>query len=70
VVALGISLLMVFIILSLAGFIFFVVGLTVSFLLGFWSKQKLGGITGDILGAGVELSETATLLIAAFMTAL
>ena len=29
-----------------------------------WLKAKLGGVTGDCLGAGIEVSESALLLIA------
>ena len=29
-----------------------------------WLKAKLGGVTGDCLGAGIEISESALLLIA------
>jgi len=30
---------------------------------GLWIKSRLGGVTGDILGAGVELLEVVTLLL-------
>lgn len=33
--------------------------------LGMWSRKRLGGITGDILGATSELTETAVLFILA-----
>ncbi len=41
-------------------------GIMMAWLLGGWSKRKLGGITGDILGACSELSETAVLVSAGF----
>ncbi len=34
----------------------------VSFLFGFWSNGKIGGITGDTLGATCELAETTIVL--------
>jgi len=30
-----------------------------------WARRRLGGITGDILGAGEQLAETAAILVAA-----
>jgi adenosylcobinamide-GDP ribazoletransferase len=33
---------------------------------GAWLKVRLGGMTGDCLGAGVEVAETALLLLVAF----
>jgi adenosylcobinamide-GDP ribazoletransferase len=32
---------------------------------GTWSWRRLGGVTGDTLGAASELAETATLVVAA-----
>lgn len=37
---------------------------------GVWMKLKLGGQTGDILGAGIEWSESAALLLAGVLFAL
>ncbi|HEX5901545.1 MAG TPA: adenosylcobinamide-GDP ribazoletransferase [Actinomycetota bacterium] len=34
----------------------------VAFLVGAWSRRRLGGVTGDVFGAAVELGETAGLL--------
>ena len=33
--------------------------------LGMWSRKRIGGVTGDILGATSELTETAVLFILA-----
>ena len=37
-------------------------GWIISILLGAWSKRRIGGVTGDIIGAGSELTETAILI--------
>lgn len=37
-------------------------------LLGFWTNRKIGGVTGDVLGAGGEFSEVCVLTVAAWMT--
>jgi adenosylcobinamide-GDP ribazoletransferase len=34
----------------------------VAVLVGVWSRRRLGGVTGDVFGAAVELGETAGLL--------
>jgi len=34
---------------------------------GLWLKARLGGVTGDCLGAGVEVTETALLLLIALL---
>ena len=46
------------ILLGLAGFLF---------LMGLFFKQKLGGVTGDVLGAGSELSELFIFLLASIL---
>lgn len=37
-------------------------------LLGFWAIRRIGGVTGDVLGAGGEFSEVCVLTVAAWMT--
>lgn len=37
--------------------------------LTFWFRHRLGGVTGDVHGAGIELTETAILIAAALYTA-
>ncbi|MET4898202.1 adenosylcobinamide-GDP ribazoletransferase [Sphingomonadaceae bacterium jetA1] len=41
----------------------------VIFGLGLWFRRKLGGVSGDVHGAGIELTETALLLAAVLYTA-
>lgn len=49
--------------LGMAGLVALVVGCLVSLALGrFFTTRLLGGITGDVLGAGVELAELAALM--------
>ena len=43
-------------------FIFLFVGMF-TFLFGLFFKKRIGGVTGDIMGAGCELSEVITLLL-------
>jgi adenosylcobinamide-GDP ribazoletransferase len=43
------------------------VSLTVSLLTGYWSKRKIGGITGDVLGFSIECSHMV--LVVAMLTA-
>jgi cobalamin synthase len=40
--------------------------LVCTLVLGLVSKRKIGGITGDVLGACCEISETAALLATVF----
>ncbi len=48
--------------LGASGLVALVVGCLVSLALGRFFTSRLGGITGDVLGAGVELAELAALL--------
>lgn len=38
-----------------------------NFAMGSWFKRRIGGVTGDLLGAASEISETCVLLCAAFL---
>ena len=47
----------------LKGLLILVFIMAVTFLLGLFFKKRIGGVTGDIMGAGCELSEVTTLLL-------
>jgi len=40
-------------------------GWTLSGALGLWSRRRIGGVTGDVLGANCEIVETGVLVLAA-----
>lgn len=68
IAALALSMGIVFTLGGPAGLLYIAAGFPVGFSLGRWSVKKLGGVTGDILGAGVELTETAVLFCGAFIS--
>ena len=41
------------------------VGAIITWVYGAWCRQNIGGITGDLLGAGNEIIEVALLLLTA-----
>lgn len=47
----------------LKGFIIMLVVAALTFLVGLFFRQRIGGVTGDIMGASCELSEVITLLV-------
>lgn len=49
-----------------AGAAALVAGLVIARSFGFWCSRRLGGVTGDLLGAASELVETGVLFVAAF----
>lgn len=50
-----------------AGIIGLIGALCANVALGAWFKRRVGGVTGDLIGATSEISETSILLFAAFM---
>ncbi len=49
-----------------AGIVALAIGWLIGVLFGLWCRRRVGGVTGDLLGAGSELVETAIMLLAAF----
>ncbi|MBF0528790.1 MAG: adenosylcobinamide-GDP ribazoletransferase [Deltaproteobacteria bacterium] len=65
----GATLVLSFLIMGLGGIIVTLV-LTLAALLGVWTWQRqLGGVTGDILGAVIEMGETIGLLVSSTLSA-
>jgi adenosylcobinamide-GDP ribazoletransferase len=52
---------------GLAGIAISILGWIVCRFLGLWSKKRIGGVTGDVLGACSELIETMTFFICAML---
>lgn len=50
---------------GLKGMFLLVCGWGITLLLGIWSKKRIGGVTGDILGACSVINETALLILCA-----
>ena len=61
-VALGIAALIAVLTLRLAGVAALGVGLAIAFAVAGFQNRRLGGLTGDVLGAAVELAELGALL--------
>ena len=61
-VALGIAAVIAVLTLRLAGVAALVVGLAMAFAVAWFQNRRLGGLTGDVLGATVELAELGALL--------
>lgn len=66
IIAYTICICLVYLFVRFEGIVWLIGCLIVTHCLGSWSKRRLGGITGDILGACSELSEVTVLLLAAF----
>ncbi len=65
-VALASALVMLMLLNGLAGLIILAVGWIACGALGLWAKKRIGGVTGDILGACSEIIETMTFFLCAF----
>jgi adenosylcobinamide-GDP ribazoletransferase len=60
----GLSLLVAVVATGLTGLALFAAAAAVTAAVGIWSHRRLGGVTGDVMGAAVELSATLSLVVA------
>jgi len=69
VLATGVTVAIVFLLfpLQMGGLLALVLGGAIARLFGDWCNRRVGGITGDLIGAGSELSETAVLALGAVL---
>jgi len=63
--ALLLCVILVFVFIGTPGFILIISGSFISLLLGLWFQRRLKGVTGDLLGAGCELTEAGLLFLCA-----
>ncbi|MDH5720518.1 MAG: adenosylcobinamide-GDP ribazoletransferase [Spirochaetia bacterium] len=67
VAALMVSALTLYVLLNFTGVAFLSGGMLFTALLGFWFYKKIGGVTGDLLGASNEIIETLILFFCAIL---
>ena len=67
VVALLVALLATFALAGPMGILLAVVASTVAWAVGAWASRQLGGVTGDVYGAIIEIAEVSILVLAALM---
>ena len=65
--ALLVTLVAAFALAGFAGLVLFVAASLVAWAVGAWASRLLGGVTGDVYGAIVEVTETTTLLASVFL---
>lgn len=65
--ALFVTLIAAFALAGLAGLILFVTVSLAAWMVAAWASRLLGGVTGDVYGAIIEVSETTILLVSVFL---
>ena len=65
--ALFVTLIAAFALAGLAGLVLFVIASVVAWIVAAWASRLLGGVTGDVYGAIIEISETTILLASVFL---
>ena len=58
-------LLILLVVFGTSGIIMFIIGFIIGRVFGYWCTHRLGGITGDLMGACSEIVETSLLLVGA-----
>ncbi len=70
IVAMATSACLMFLLLGLIGLLTFALGWMFCRIFGWWCMKRVGGITGDLLGACCEATETMVLFLAVYLTKL
>ena len=65
--ALFVTLIAAFALAGLAGLILFATVSLAAWMVAAWASRLLGGVTGDVYGAIIEVSETTILLVSVFL---
>ena len=65
--ALFVTLITAFILAGLAGLVLFVIASVIAWMVAAWASRLLDGVTGDVYGAIIEISETTILLVSVFL---
>ncbi|MYA61460.1 MAG: hypothetical protein F4X94_02675 [Dehalococcoidia bacterium] len=66
--ALLVTVIAALVIAGVAGLVLVAVTSAVAWCVGAWASKQLGGVTGDVYGAVIEVSEVAVLLVGVFLS--
>lgn len=66
--ALSVAVIAALVIAGPVGLVFVAVASMVGWAVGAWASKQLGGVTGDVYGAVIEISEVAVLLVGVFLS--